>query len=650
METADLAALVFRRFIAKTAILGMALVFLSPASASGEDLKSLAERFFQNPMFRSLSVSPDGSHFAFYGYPEDRKTLNTFNLETNEIRSFTGLPGQHVYSYSWVDDDNLIFEISGSARPGLDPKGKIYHSGLGTADEDITRVIPLGEEKDLSLLSGARNRPGEALVVVDKQGVKFPDVLSIDIRHNSVQTVVSNPGKVVRWIPDDQGVVRLGLVLTKESEWHYLYRFTEDSPWERLDLPDRAYVLAFNSAGTSLFVCLLEGARKTGGLYLYDLSEKHFSEASHSDPVYDICSNVISFVRDQKHNSIVGFRYIREKPSVVYFDKTYRNIQESLNDTFRGIDSRILGFTEKGHMVVKQESDTIPPTCFLLDPKTGGMAPFLKSRGWIDSNELSKMRPVSFPSRDGTTIYGYLTLPKGGGGGPFPLLMTIHGGPYSRDVWGFDPEVQFFAKLGYAVFQVNYRGSSGYGEVYEGENLIEVCRYVVEDVADAAQWAIVEGYADGERIAIYGGSFGGYAALAGAAFAPDFYRCVVGFAGVYDWILQLRDDRRDWWLKFIEFGWRADYYLDLKKYREEYAAVSPRYSAESIRAPVLLIHGGRDSRVSAQQAKVMAAALRKARKTVEVAIFGWGVHGFLDAESRIKHYIKVAQFLEKYMK
>ena len=130
------------------------------------------------------------------------------------------------------------------------------------------------------------------------------------------------------------------------------------------------------------------------------------------------------------------------------------------------------------------------------------------------------MRPVSFPSRDGTTIYGYLTLPKGGGGGPFPLLMTIHGGPYSRDVWGFDPEVQFFAKLGYAVFQVNYRGSSGYGEVYEGENLIEVCRYVVEDVADAARWAIEEGYADGERIAIYGGSFGGYAALAGAAFTP----------------------------------------------------------------------------------------------------------------------------------
>ena len=124
-------------------------------------------------MFRSLSVSPDGSHLAFLGYHEDRTTLNTFNVEENELRSFTGLPGQRVYSYSWVDDDNLIFGISPTARPELETWGRIYHSGLGTADEDITRVIPLAEEKDLSLLSGARNRPLEVLTVESRQGVKY---------------------------------------------------------------------------------------------------------------------------------------------------------------------------------------------------------------------------------------------------------------------------------------------------------------------------------------------------------------------------------------------------------------------------------------------------------------------------------------------
>ena len=658
MDSYNIEASVFRRFITRTVILGAVAGFLSPAASNGEDLKSLAERFLRYPMFRNLSVSPDGSHLAFLGYHEDRTTLNTFNVEENELRSFTGLPGQRVYSYSWVDDDNLIFGISPTARPELETWGRIYHSGLGTADEDITRVIPLAEEKDLSLLSGARNRPLEVLTVESRQGVKYPDVLSLDIRHNSSQTIVNNPGKVVDWMHDVSGTVRLGTVLTEKSEWHYLHRFAADSPWERLDLPDRAYVLAFDSAGTSLYVCRPEGERKTGSLYLYDLREERFSEASESDPVYDICADavlsmryhVISFLRDQKHDSVIGFRYHREKPSVVYFDKTYRDLQRKLNTALRGTDVRILGFTERGHFVVEQESDTIPPTCYLLDPKSGKMTPFFKSRSWIDSNELSKMRPVSFPSRDGTTIYGYLTLPKGGGSSPFPLIMTVRGGLHTREVWGFDPEIQFFAKLGYAVFQVNHRGSSGYGEIYEAKNLIEVCRYVVEDVADAARWAIDEGYADGERVAIYGGGFGGYAALAGAAHVPDLYRCAVGFAGVYDWNMQLKDERRSWWLKFIKFHWMSDFYLDLEKYREGYAAVSPRYSAGSISAPVLLIHGGSDNTVSAQQAKVMAAALRKARKPVEVAIFDWGVHGFLDAESRIKHYIKVAEFLEKHMK
>lgn len=651
-------ASIFNRFIIKTVICGAVAGVLSPAASDGEDLKSLAERFFRDPMYLMPSVSPDGSHFAFLGYQEDRKTLNTYNVAKNEIRTFTGLPGQHINNYSWADDDNLVFEISQTSRTNLRIRGRIYHVGLGTADEDFTRAIPLVEEKGLRLLGGVKNRPLEVLAVEGKQGVKYPDVFSIDILHNSAQTVVDNPGKVVEWMRDDRGIIRLGIVLTEKSQWHYLHRFTEDSPWKRLELPDRAYVLAFDGAGTSLYVCRPKGERKTGTLYLYDLREKRFSEASHGDPVYDICTDAvlsfrdqtISFLRHQKHDFIIGIGYHREKPSVVYFEKTYRDLQGKLETIFRGTDVRILGFTERGDVVVEQESDTIPPTCFLLDPETGKIVPFLKSHGWIDSNELSKIRPVSFPSRDGTTIYGYLTLPKDGGSGPFPLLITVHGGPNSRDAWGFDSKIQFFAKLGYAVFQVNYRGSSGYGDIYEGKTLIEVCRYVVEDVADAARWAINKGYADDKRVAIYGGGFGGYAALAGAAYVPNLYRCSVGFSGVYDWGMQLKDEFRNWRLNFIKSDWMSDFYLDIKKYKKEYAAVSPRFSAESIDPPILLIHGGRDHTASAQQARMLIAALNKEKKSVEAAISGWGVHGFLDAEARIKHYIKVAEFLEKHMK
>ena len=227
--------------------------------------------------------------------------------------------------------------------------------------------------------------------------------------------------------------------------------------------------------------------------------------------------------------------------------------------------------------------------------------------------------------------------------------MNIHGGPKVRDTWGFNPEVQFFARLGYAVFQVNYRGSTGYGRTYSGENFIDVCRYVVEDVADASRWAVAKGYADAERIAIYGSSFGGYAALAGVAFKPKLYRCAIGYAAVYDWIMQLKDDRRDSWLRHIEFEWRSDFYLDVDTHKDEYKAVSPRYFAEDIRAPVLIIHGGSDSRVWQRQAKAMRAALRQANKTHKVVINSWGVHGLPDEKKRIDFYVKVAEFLARHL-
>ena len=219
-----------------------------------------------------------------------------------------------------------------------------------------------------------------------------------------------------------------------------------------------------------------------------------------------------------------------------------------------------------------------------------------------------------------------------------------------RDTWGFDSAAQFFAQLGYAHYRVNYRGSTGYGDTYEGDNILQVCRYVIDDVADAARWAIAEGHADPDRIAIFGGSFGGYAALAGAAFEPELYRCAIGFAGVYDWIVQLKEDRKDWWMRYLVFDSKGDYYLDIEENKEAYRALSPRYAAEKIRAPILLIHGGADRRVAAHQAKVMRGALRSAKKTHEVAISSWQPHGFYGAESRTKFYIRVAEFLEKHMR
>ena len=255
------------------------------------------------------------------------------------------------------------------------------------------------------------------------------------------------------------------------------------------------------------------------------------------------------------------------------------------------------------------------------------------------------MKSVSYAARDGATVYGYLTLPKSGSA-PNPLLMVVHGGPAVRDVWGFNPEVQFLAKLGYAVLQVNYRGSTGYGISYARKNILEVCRFGISDVADGARWAVRNGYADPDRIAIYGGSFGGYAALAGAAFESDLYRCAIGYAGVYDWVQQMKEDKKD----FREYvKWRNKYYPDLDDHRKEYESISPRFAAQNVNCPVLLIHGGSDLRVQSRQAKLMQRALKAAGKECEMIINNWGIHGLPKESKRIEFYVSVARFLQRHM-
>jgi dipeptidyl aminopeptidase/acylaminoacyl peptidase len=635
------------RSIYSVPIVAGVIACINPAVASGEELEELAERYFRDPFFESLSVSPDGSHFAFFQYRDERTILSTFNIEKKEVRSFVGLEGQDVTRYDWVDDDNLIFQISRSDLPSLDPRGRIYHAGLGTADEDIERVNTLTEDLPISLLVGARKRPGKALGIYRKQGQKYPDVVSIDIVDDLSETEVENTLKVNSWKIDDDGIVRLGKVLTEESKNHWLHRFTEESPWVRLNLPEYSHALAFDNTGMALYVCHPQG-RNTYALNVFDLKENRFIGPSFTDPEYDICTSSSGLIRDQKHNFAVGFRSEREKPTTVYFNDDYLNLQKKINAALPNSYNYILGLTESGYVVIRVESDIIPPICYLLDPKSGGLMPFLPSRKWLDSDELSPMEPVSFPSRDGATLYGYLTLPKGHGAGPMPLILNIHGGPQGRDTWGFDPEVQFFAKLGYAVFQVNYRGSTGYGKIYEGQDLLKVCRYSIDDVADAARWAIRENYADPNRIAIFGEIFGGYAALAGATFEPELYRCAIGFAGIYDWVMKMKVDSKDWRRRDL-FAWRDDYYPDFKEHRDEYLAVSPRFAAEKIRIPVLLIHGGSDHAVSAGQAKAMRAALRKAKKPHEIKIYPWGGKGFLNPKSRINYYVKVAEFIDKHM-
>jgi dipeptidyl aminopeptidase/acylaminoacyl peptidase len=285
-----------------------------------------------------------------------------------------------------------------------------------------------------------------------------------------------------------------------------------------------------------------------------------------------------------------------------------------------------------------------PGAYYLFDTQTM-KADFLRAaRKWINATTMHPKEPFAMKARDGLLMHGYLTKPSGNG--PYPMVVLPHGGPHGiRDEWEFDWEVQLLANRGYAVLQLNYRGSGGYGEAFEKAGYLEWGAKMQDDITDATKWAIDNKHADANRICIYGASYGGYAALMGAVREPTLYKCAIGYAGVYD--LELMFSSGD----TPRYKSGRDYLeLALGKDKESLHARSPVYNADKIQVPVLLIHGKADWRAAYEQATRMKAALEKNKKQYEWMALGSEGHGVYDEESRQEVYARIVTFLDKYLK
>jgi dipeptidyl aminopeptidase/acylaminoacyl peptidase len=264
---------------------------------------------------------------------------------------------------------------------------------------------------------------------------------------------------------------------------------------------------------------------------------------------------------------------------------------------------------------------------------------------WIKPDEMSPMKPVQVRTRDGLVIHGYLTLPKGSNGKNLPLIVNPHGGPHGpRDEWGFNPEVQLFANRGYAVLQMNYRGSGGYGNAFEGKGYRKWGTTMQDDLTDSVKWAIGQGIADANRVCIYGASYGGYAALMSVVREPDLYKCTVGYVGVYD-----LDAQRD--ADFMAHESGRNYLKDAYPLeKSERMAQSPAYGVERIKTPILLVHGEKDVRVPIKNMHFLVSQLAKVgKKPDDVIVEKKEAHGFRDLQNQVNLYTKMLAFFDKYI-
>jgi dipeptidyl aminopeptidase/acylaminoacyl peptidase len=265
---------------------------------------------------------------------------------------------------------------------------------------------------------------------------------------------------------------------------------------------------------------------------------------------------------------------------------------------------------------------------------------------WLPEDELAPMRPVQYTSRDGLVIHGYLTLPKGVEARNLPVVVNVHGGPWHRDVWGYNPEVQFLANRGYAVLQVNFRGSTGYGRAFWEASFREWGRKMQDDVTDGVQWLIAQGIADPARVAIYGGSYGGYATLAGLAYTPDLYAAGIDYVGVSN-LLTFMKSIPPYWKPMLAM--LQEMVGDMEKDEAMLRAASPVFSADRIKAPLLIAQGAKDPRVVKSESDQMVEAMRKRGVEVEYLVKDNEGHGFHNEENRFEFYEAMERFLDRHL-
>lgn len=654
-------------------ILGFILGSFLPqvGMADSAAARDLLERAFADDRFSGPRMSPDGKRILMMRRSGDRQEIHVMYTDPSIDRGYrlTTQPDISILSAVWADNDNFV-TVEGAwgttvAEPAFVVRSYSFGRNIrenrrgGFNNNPATRrtIIP-------TIVSGLPAVPGKILVGVPSGSFRMDprrrradlggnpiDVFLHDIRNGESVLIAANPsGFADDFITDSTGQVRVASEFVREKR--VFYRTNNDAEWSVIASDERFVPIGF-LPGDELLLVGTRHERDTTALRVFNSETREFVTNPIGNPRFDMAGEGIGArtLRDPSTGSILGQLYQREKPTILWLDASLRRLQERLDGRIPGMTNLIVGLAaDEKHLFVQSTSDINPGLLLRWNLETDEVTGIHQFLPGVSSEELLPTRPISFKARDGEEVFGYLTLPRNADTRkPLPFITVVHGGPMVRDYWGNFlnlAEAQFFAAMGMAVMQVNYRGSAGYGKAFRGEGHEWSARGAVLDVADGTRWAIEEGIADPARTVIYGASFGGYAAMASAAHEPDLYTIAIAAMGVYDWAEMRRQDEEDmhpiiWELLREEYGEIGE--------SELYTTWNPASRARDIRIPVLLMHGEYDQRVDIRQFTIMRSALRSAGVNHETFRYTLGGHGFGDQRGWVSYYSRIQRFIEQHI-
>lgn len=597
------------------------------------------EDFFRNPEKTSFSISPDGSFVSYLAPYHNRLNIFVEPADGGKPVRITDDTTRDIRIYRWINNRQLVYlqDVGGNEDYKLfatDFEGKNNRCLTDFPGVQVNLLDPLDNSYD------------EILITMNQRDRHFFDAYRLNVNTGELKMVAENPGNVSSWLPDHNGDVRVA-VATDHVNTSLLYRPTVNDPFKPVIttcFKETIEPLFFSFDNKTLYALSNINRDKTAAVKI-DLNTGHELEVIYEQADYDI--NGMAYSR--KRHTLTEVRYISWKYERQVLDDATNRLYDKISSK---LDTKGHEFylacnnDNEDRYIVRTYSDKDLGAYYYYDVKKDKLRKIADVAPWLEPENMAAMKPIEYTTRDGMVIHGYLTIPKGKDPKNLPVVVNPHGGPWYRNFWGFNPEVQFLANRGYAVLQMNFRGSTGYGKAFWQASFKEWGGKMQDDITDGVQWLIDAGIADKDRIAIYGASYGGYATLCGLTQTPDLYACGIDYVGVSN-IFTFMKSIPPYWLPYMDM--MHEMVGDPVKDSLLFVDHSPYYHVDRIKAPVLIVQGANDPRVNKNESDQMVKALRDRGMEVEYIVKNNEGHGFSNEENRMEFYRKMEEFLGRHL-
>lgn len=602
------------------------------------------EDFFRNSERTGYQLSPDGSYISYMAPYKDR--LNVFVRRVDETDEhairITNETERSVAGYMWADNQRLLYmkdtagdenyQLYGVHRDGSDDRAYTAFDGVRT-----------------SLIDDLEEQQGVVMIGMNKRNPEVFDPYRLNIETGELTLLAENPGNIQGWMTDHDGRLRVATAIVDGVNTQILYRDTEDEPFKPVlttNFRDVVSFMEFTSDNKEVYAATNLHRDKTILVRMNPATCEEL-EVLYENERYDIAS--ISYSRKRKKLLSVYCTGHKE-PVRHYFDAEEEQLRQRIKAHFPNQRYGIAD-TDKAeeNYLIYVGGDRTRGSYWHYNALTDEAKKIADLAPWIKSDEMNAMHPVCYTTRDGLQIEAYLTLPDGltpDTAKQLPVVVNPHGGPWARDCWGYSSEVQFLSNRGYAVFQMNFRGSTGYGRHFLEASYKQWGLKMQDDITDGVKWLIEQGIANPNRIAIYGGSYGGYATLAGLTFTPDLYACGIDYVGVSN-LFTFMQTIPPYWRPMLEMMYEQVGHPEHDA--DQLAATSPALHADNIKVPLFVAQGANDPRVNKAESDQMVEALRQRGVVVEYMVKDNEGHGFHNQENRFDFYRAMERFLKAHL-